>query len=124
MTASTAIMPQDTPPPYFPGAGELLDTATVAELLACTTRTVTNLIQRGHLPAVRLGPGRTAYRVSAPALFDFVARYGHHEPGDVADSTDPLPDFTPTPALLVETRSPDGLRLVAPYRPPDPGQEG
>ncbi len=116
-------MAQNTPPPHLPGTGELLDTATVAELLSCTSRTVTNLIQRGHLPAVRLGPGRSAYRVSAAALLDFVTRYGYHSPEDVADSSGPLPDFTPAPALLVETRSPDGLRLVTPYRPPDPGQE-
>ncbi len=95
----------------------LLDTATVAELLACSPRTVTSLIVRGILPAVRLGPGRSAYRIRPAALLEFVSHYGHHEPGDVAD-------FVPTPALLVETRTPEGLRLVTPCWSPDTPQGG
>lgn len=114
-----------TPPPLVHlGAGDFLDTALAAELLACSTRTVTNLIRRGHLPAVRLGPGRTAYRIPADALLSFVERHGHHDPATVAaaDQTDQLPAFTTTPALLVETRTVDGLRLIAPA-PPDPERQ-
>lgn len=124
MTASTAIKPHNPPPVLHLGAGDFLDTATAAELLACSTRTVTNLITRGHLPAVRLGPGRTAYRIPTEALLAFIARHGVHEPADVADAPGELPDFTPAPVLLLETRTPDGLRLVTPYRPPDTEQGG
>lgn len=123
MTASTASRPDFTPPPTLPPLpADLLDTAVAAELLACSSRTITNLITRGHLPAVRLGPGRTAYRIPASALLDFAARYGHCEPGDVAASADPLPEFVPTPALLLEQRTPEGLRLVTSHThsPPDP----
>lgn len=124
MSASTAHTPQRPPPVLHLGAGDFLDTATAAELLACSTRTVTNLISRGHLRAVRLGPGRTAYRIPTDALLSFITRHGHHEPGDVAASPDAPAAFTPAPVLLLETRTPEGLRVVTPYRPPDPGQEG
>lgn len=126
MTASTASTLDPRPPAPELLTSDLLDTAAAAELLACTPRTVTNLITRGHLQALRLGPGRSAYRISAAALLAFAAQYGHHEPGDVAAASDPdqLPDFTPAPVLL-EQSSADGLRLVKLYRPPDaPEQVG
>ena len=123
MTASTAHRH-----PHAPAlaAGDLLDTATAAELLACSTRTVTNLIQRGHLPALRLGAGRTAYRIHAHALHDFAARYGHHDPRDVADTLTPdqLDEPTPAPLELVAHHDPGGLLLVTPYRPPDGMEQG
>lgn len=125
MTASTASTLHRPPPALHLGAGDFLDTAAAAELLACSTRTVTNLITRGHLHAVRLGEGRATYRIPAAALLAFVERFGTHEPGDVAAAQDAatLPDFVPAPVRLLETRTADGLRLVTPYRPPDPDQQ-
>ncbi|GHF91529.1 helix-turn-helix domain-containing protein [Deinococcus ficus] len=127
MNASTASTPARTalPPPLHLGEGTYLDTVTAAELLACTTRTVTNLITRGHLPAVRPGPGKTPYRIPADALLAFVERYGHHQPELVADTPDAarLPEFTTRPTVLEVSRSPDGLLRVRPHRPPDPDQQ-
>lgn len=121
MTVFSSIADQRLPPMLALELDNLLDTATAAELLACSPRTVTSLITRGHLAAVRLGPGRSAYRISADALLSFVAQYGHHDPSDVAATEpDQLPAFTPAPVLLLEQRTPDGLRLVTPHRPPDP----
>lgn len=113
------------PPAHQPGAASLLDTSTVAELLACSPRTVLNLITRGHLPAVRLGTSG-AYRVHPDALNAFLERHGHHEPSTVADSTGPgtLPAFTPAPVMLRITTTPDGLRLVTLPPPPDPDRQG
>jgi excisionase family DNA binding protein len=119
----TALTFRNEPVPDAPNTA-LLDTATVAELLACSPRTVTSLIVRGILPAVRLGPGRSAYRIRPTALLEFVSRYGQHEPDAVADCPATLPDFVPTPALLVETRTPEGLRLVTPCWSPDTPQGG
>jgi excisionase family DNA binding protein len=118
-----ALTSLNEPVPDAPNTA-LLDTATVAELLACSPRTVTSLIVRGILPAVRLGPGRSAYRIRPAALLEFVSHYGHHEPGDVADRPGDVADFVPTPALLVETRTPEGLRLVTPCWSPDTPQGG
>jgi excisionase family DNA binding protein len=116
MTHTVAARPDES----APNAAALLDTATVAELLACSPRTVTNLITRGALPAVRLGPGRSAYRVPATALLEFVSRWGHSEPADVAVSLDPdqLAPSAIAPVLLTTRRSARGLLLVAPA-PPD-----
>lgn len=122
MTASTALTHPNPPPTSLHlGEGTLLDTATAAELLACSTRTVTNLITRGHLAAVRLGPGRTAYRIPADALLAFVERHGHHDPELVADTPDAdrLPPFTTERVALEVSRTPDGLRQVRLHRPPD-----
>lgn len=110
---------QDRPPPSpapLEGAGDLLTTADVADLLGCHPRTVTRLIQAGHLPALRLGPGRTAYRVASSALLAFVQRYGAHDPGDVADAPNPdaLPEPRPEPVTLHARRTADGLLLVTP----------
>ncbi|EYB67404.1 hypothetical protein DEIPH_ctg042orf0003 [Deinococcus phoenicis] len=107
--------PNPAPPVPLVGTGDLLNTVTVADVLGCTPRTVTRLIQRGVLPATRLGPGRTAYRVTTAALLAFVLRYGTHEPGTVADAPNPdaLRDFTPEPVTLHARRTADGLLLVS-----------
>ena len=101
-----------------------LTTETVADFLACSPRNVTRLITAGHLPATRLGPGKSSWRVTETDLLAFTVRYGHHSPADVADSTDPdnLPPITLQPVTLATERTADGLLLVTPYRPPDPGQ--
>ncbi len=109
------------------GVRDLLDTSTVAELLGCSTRTVTNLFTSGHLPAFRLGPGRTSWRCTETDLLAFVARHGHHDPADVAASTDPdhLPTPATAPAVLTTRRSAEGLHLLELQRPPpDTDQEG
>lgn len=124
MTASTAAKSTNTataPPLLHLGEDTHLDTAVAAQMLACTPRTVINLITRGHLPAVRLGPGKTAYRIPAAALLAFVMRYGTLDPATVADHPDPdqLPEFKAEPVVLEVSRSPDGLLMVRPHRPPD-----
>lgn len=71
-------MPTDTPAytltPDLTDAPRLMTAREVADALACSHRTATNLITSGKLPAVRLGEGRTAYRVSRDALVEFVNR--------------------------------------------------
>lgn len=108
--------PNPAPPASLVDAGGSLTTSEVADVLGCHTRTVTRLIRRGHLPAVRLGPGRTAYRVASSALLAFVLRYGTHEPHEVADASNPdaLPEPHPEPVVLHTRRTPDGLLLVTP----------
>lgn len=127
MIASTALTNSNPPPTSLHlGEGMFLDTAAAAELLACSTRTVTNLITRGHLAAVRLGPGRTAYRIPADALLAFVERHGLHDPELVADTSDPdrLPAFTTHTVELEVSRTPDGLRRVCLHQPPDRTEQG
>lgn len=111
-----------SPPAAVSGAGVFISTLDAAELLACTPRTVVRLITAGHLPATRLGPGRTSYRISADELHAFTTRYGHHSPSDVAATAhlDELPPFTPQAVMLTTERTPDGLLLVRPA--PSPGQ--
>ena len=113
-------------PAAISGAGDFISTLDAAHLLACTPRTVVRLIIAGHLPAIRLGPGRTSYRIATDDLHTFTARYGHHNPTDVAAAAypDELPPFTPQAVMLATERTADGMLLVTPYRPPDPGQEG
>ncbi|WP_019012537.1 helix-turn-helix domain-containing protein [Deinococcus aquatilis] len=112
------------PPQMWPDAAqfpaELLTTNEAAELLACSPRTVLRLIERDYLPALRLGPGRTAHRIPAAALRAFTEAYGTHEPHEVAHANNPakLPTFTAEPVTLVVTTTPDGLTLVEPYQPP------
>ncbi|WP_019588843.1 helix-turn-helix domain-containing protein [Deinococcus apachensis] len=119
LSHSTAIANQLPPAPLDLGAGCFIDTATVAEFLGCTARTVVNLIRRGHLPAVRLGEGRTAYRVPVAALLEFVTRFGTHAPATVAASENPdeLLEFTPEPVMLATRRTSDGLLIVTPLQP-------
>lgn len=61
--------------PNLTDAPRLMTAREVAGVLACSHRTATNLITSGKLPAVRLGEGRTAYRVSRDALVDFITRH-------------------------------------------------
>lgn len=72
-------MPADAPAyalmPELVNAPRLMTARDVALVLACSPRTATNLISSGKLPAVRLGQGRTAYRVSRDALADFIQRH-------------------------------------------------
>jgi excisionase family DNA binding protein len=92
----------------------------VALVLGCTSRTVTRLCTNGVLPATRLGPGRTSWRVRSADLMAFIHRYGHHEPADVAESPDPdqLPTPAPPPGLLTRRRTAEGLQLVELCSPP------
>lgn len=53
--------------------GVYLDTSTVAHMLSCSQRTVLLLIQRGHLPASRLGPPPASWRVALSDLRTFLA---------------------------------------------------
>ncbi len=99
--------------------GTFLDTAEVAELLGCCTRTVTSLIARGHLSATRLGPGRTSWRVAEEDLWAFIHQHGHHDPADVVSVADPDRLTTRTRARLTTRRTPDGLQMVG-LQPPDP----
>lgn len=115
----TATMHPDALLPYTLAPGDLLTTPAAAALLSCAPRTVLRLIEAGHLYAVRLGEGRTAYRIHAADLMAFVTRHGHHDPAAVAAShPDTLPAFTPRPVRLVTHRTPNGVLLVEPYRPP------
>lgn len=66
---------KNMPVPDFEGE-RLLSVDEVAEVMACSERTVRNLITRGHLHAFRLGPGRTAYRVPVSALLHFMIEHG------------------------------------------------
>lgn len=120
MDASLEQLTAPAPPAFELEALSLLDTFTVAELLACSPRTVINLITRGQLPALRLG-ANGAYRIHPDALTAFIERHGHHEPHTVANSTSPgtLPAFTPASVALRITTTPDGLRLVTLPPPPD-----
>lgn len=72
-------MPTDNPAysltPELTNAPRLMTAREVAGVLACSHRTATNLITSGKLPAVRLGEGKTAYRVSRDALVDFIQRH-------------------------------------------------
>ncbi|TSA78939.1 helix-turn-helix domain-containing protein, partial [Deinococcus detaillensis] len=91
-------------------AAQFMPTRAAAALLGCSVRTVLNLIVAGHLPAIRLGPGRSGYRIAPAALLDFAARFGSHDPATVATSAaDDLPAFTPRPVTLVAHSSADGL---------------
>ena len=105
------------PAPYTLAPGDLLTTPAVAELLSCTARNVVRLIDAGYLPAMRVGPGRTAYRIHAADLKAFVTQHGHLEPAAVAEGGH-LPAFTPRPVRLVTHRTEDGLTLVTLYKPP------
>ncbi len=109
-------------PVSYSDSGDFLTSSEVADLLACDPRTVTRLCMNGVLPATRLGPGRTSWRVRSADLWSFIHRYGHHEPATVAASPDPdqLPTPTSAPALLTTERTADGLLLVRPAPPPDP----
>ncbi|GGS44735.1 excisionase family DNA-binding protein [Deinococcus knuensis] len=110
----TPIQNRNTPPAPAQGAGDFINTATAAAHLACTIRTVTRLIERGYLPAIRLGPNG-AYRIREADLHAFVTAHGHHDPATVATSTpDALPDFTPHPATLTTHRTAHGLLIVQP----------
>lgn len=122
MSTSTALALDSRSPTPELLTSDLLDTATAADLLACTPRTVINLITRGYLQALRLGPGRSSYRIPTAALLEFAARYAIHEPSDVAAESDPnqLPDLAPSPVLLKQTQSrADGLHFVKLHRPTD-----
>ena len=103
----------------------LLTTETVADFLACSPRNVTRLITAGHLPATRLGPGKSSWRVTETDLLAFTQRWGHHSPADVADSLDP--DRLPTPApplgLLTTRRTAEGLQMIE-LQHPDPDPDG
>lgn len=107
----------DAPAPYTLAPGDLLTTPAVAELMSCDPRTVVRLIDAGYLPALRMGPGRTAYRIHAADLMAFCTQHGHHEPATVAEGGH-LPAFTPRPVRLVTHRTEDGLTVVTPYKPP------
>lgn len=61
-------------------APHLFTTGEVAERLGCTPRTITSLITSGQLPAVRLGEGRTSYRVRPDDLADFISRHTTQQP--------------------------------------------
>jgi excisionase family DNA binding protein len=117
-TAHTSTTPDYLASPTS-DAAILLDTETVAELLACTPRNVTRLITAGHLPAFRLGPGKSSWRVTAADLAAFIRRWGQHDPAHVAEVTDPNRLTTRTRARLTTRRTPDGLLLVG-LQPPDP----
>lgn len=108
---------ENAPPAPVQGAGDIfISTATAAAYLACTTRTVTRLIERGYLPATRLGP-TGAYRIREADLHAFVTAHGHHDPATVATSTpDALPEFTPHPVTLTTHRTAHGLLIVQPQR--------
>jgi excisionase family DNA binding protein len=120
-TATTNTTPPLSPASYS-DSGDFLTSLQVADLIACHPRTVTRLCVNGVLPATRLGPGRTSWRVRSADLMAFIHRYGHHEPATVAASPDPdqLAPPTPAPVLLTTERTPDGLLLVRPAPPPDP----
>ncbi len=111
----------DRPPPIPSEGGAFLSSSEVADILGCDRRTAIRLFASGNLRAFRLGPGRTSWRVSETALWEFITRYGHHEPATVAESPDPDQLAPPTlaPALLTTERTPDGLLLVG-LQPPDP----
>jgi excisionase family DNA binding protein len=66
----------DQQPAIHSEAGAFFDTATVARFLSCTPRTVTRLCALGHLPAFRLGAGRTSWRISEADLMAFITRHG------------------------------------------------
>lgn len=116
LTTSPALSPAS-----YSDSGAFLSSSEVADLLACDPRTVTRLCVNGVLPATRLGPGRTSWRVRSADLWSFIHRYGHHEPATVAATTDPdqLPTPAPAPALLTRRRTPEGLQLIG-LQPPDP----
>lgn len=50
----------------------LVTTAEAAELLSCSEKTVTRLVARKEIPAVKLGP--RAVRVSVDSIREFIAR--------------------------------------------------
>ena len=65
--------------PYQSHSSAIDRRMTVAEaagLLGTCTRTVRRLIQRGKLPALRLGDARAHYRISEAALFEFARQHG------------------------------------------------
>lgn len=64
----------------LPALPVLLDTATVAETLGCSQRTVLMLIHEGALPAIRLGSQTSHYRVTEIDLRDFISRYRVGQP--------------------------------------------
>lgn len=117
---------KDTPPPrprsalpFTLAPGDLLTAPAVAALLGCHARTVRRLIEAGKLPALRLGSGRTSFRIHADDLMAFVQEHGHHDPAKVAAShPDILAPFAPRSVTLVTYQRPDGFLLVEPYRPP------
>jgi excisionase family DNA binding protein len=117
-TATTNTTPAHLAAPPS-DAAILLDTDTVAELLACSPRNVTRLITAGHLPAFRLGPGKSSWRVTDADLIAFIGRWGQHDPAHVAAVTDPDRLTTRTRARLTTRRTPEGLQLVG-LQPPDP----
>lgn len=122
-TNTTSVI--DRPPPIPSEGGTFLSSSEVADILGCDRRTAIRLFASGNLRAFRLGPGRTSWRVSEAALWEFITRYGHHEPATVAATTDPdqLPTPAPAPVLLTRRRSAEGLQLVELQRPP-PDREG
>jgi excisionase family DNA binding protein len=67
--------------------GVYLDTNMVANMLACSQRTVLLLIQRGYLTATRLGPPPSSYRIAMTDLQAFLAKYRNR----IAELT--LPDI-------------------------------
>ncbi len=118
-TSTSSVI--DRPPPIPSEGGIFLSSSEVADILGCDRRTAIRLFASGNLRAFRLGPGRTSWRVSETALWEFITRYGHHEPATVATSADPdqLPTPAPAPALLTRRRTPEGLQLIG-LQPPDP----
>jgi excisionase family DNA binding protein len=55
----------------------------VACILGVTDQTVYSLIQRGQLPAIRLGDdGRTAFRIEAEAFYHVLREVWPMRPGD------------------------------------------
>jgi excisionase family DNA binding protein len=117
-TATTSTTPPLSPASYS-DSGDFLTSLQVADLIACHPRTVTRLCVNGVLPATRLGPGRTSWRVRSADLWSFIHRYGHHEPADLAAVPDPNRLTTRTRSRLTTRRTPEGLQLVG-LQPPDP----
>jgi excisionase family DNA binding protein len=109
----------DMTPPYVLAPGDLLTTPAIAALLSCHKRTALRLIEAGYLPALRLGAGRSSYRVHAADLVAFIQQHVRFDPATVATSAPgSLPAAMPRPVYLVTHRSADGLTLVEPHRPP------
>jgi len=54
--------------------GGLLPVNVVAEILACSTSHVRNLIKRRELEGVRIGNGKKVYRVIRASLIIFIER--------------------------------------------------
>lgn len=58
---------------------DLLNVKQVAELMACSTKTVYRLIQSGELPAAKV---RSVWRVSRHAVHTYLSRSNESQPHD------------------------------------------